>query len=287
MIHFSFAVTAFKEMCDARENGQRLLRAIAPAQAHEAIEEIVVVDDGSEDYGQLAELLKGQPKVKHYHNTENRGVFGNKVEAIARATGEWVITCDSDNTMGKAFLDMATSVAVNPLYWYCPSFAKPEFDYRKLIGRYNLGNIAAIMDKPIFECAMNTGNQTVHRETFVKVFGKYRGKRADLMMSNWLNLEETERQKIDPWRLVFDACDSFILNLEWLCAGNWMRIVEGMEYDHFTGGGLTSNYARSPKEKGDLSRLLIRELKRLAGERDRMTGLTSLMFGSDKERKPQ
>lgn len=286
MIHFSFAVTAYEEMCDARRQGHRLLEAIQPAQAHDAIEEIVVVDDGSSDFDRLAEFLKGQPKVHCYHNFQNQGVFANKIEAIAWTTGEWVITCDSDNRMGKAFLDRVTSVAVNPRCWYCPSFAKPEFDYRKLIGSYSLNtpgylalmekwtpgcakdthdfqNIGAIMDKPMFECAMNTGNQTVHRDSFMQVFGKYRGKRADLMMPNWLGLSQEQRRE-HYWRLVFDACDSFILNLEWLRAGECMRIVEGMEYDHYYTGGETSNYARSPKEKEDLSRLLIAELRRLA-----------------------
>jgi len=264
MTHFSFAVTAFEETCDARRQGRRLLETLAPAQAHEAIDEIVVVDDGSSDYERLGGFLDGQPKVNLYHNVENRGVFGNKIEAIARAKGEWVITCDSDNQMGPAFLNTVTALAIDSGTWYCPSFGKPKFDYRHLIGRYNLANIRGIMDKSMFECAMNTGNQTVHRGRFMEVFEKYRGRRADLMMPNWLNLQEGEREKVDPWRLVFDACDSFILNLEWLKAGNRMKIVEGMEYDHYYSGGPESNYARSPKEKEDLSRLLIAELRQLA-----------------------
>ena len=112
MNHFSFAVTAYKEMCAARRHGQRLLEALAPAQAHDPIDEIVVVDDGSEDHAELAEFLKGQPKVKYCHNEENRGVFGNKIEAVAQSSGEWVITCDSDNLMAQDFLNRTDISAV-------------------------------------------------------------------------------------------------------------------------------------------------------------------------------
>ena len=260
----SFAVTAYNEMSAAQLHGQRLLDCIRPAQNHPAISEIVVVDDGSEDFEQLADLLRREPKVTFHHNPVNRGVFGNKIEAIARAAGPWVITCDSDNLMKADFIDKILAMPLEPHTWYCPSFARTHFDYRSLIGKYDLSTIGQILDRPMGACCLNTGNQIVCRETFMGVFGKYRGQRADLMMPNWLNIPESEREK-RYWRLVFDACDSFILNMEWLTAGNRMHVVEGLEYDHYYGEGEESNYARAPKQKTVLNDKLMQELRQRSG----------------------
>jgi len=256
----SFAVTAYNETVRP-QNRPRILECIRTAQQHDAIGEIVVVDDGSEDYDRLAELLDGQPKVRLYHNPTNRGVFGNKLEAIARATGEWVITCDSDNRMDRNFIDwIAGCLNKKPDTWYCPSFAREDFDYRGLIGNYDVGEIARILHQPMFRCCANTGNQTVHRDSFMEVFGAYRDKRADLMMVNWLELPEDVRKE-HHWRLVFDACDSFIFNLGWLVAGNRLCIGEGLEYQHYRTNGAESNYARAPADKGKLEAMLFSVLE--------------------------
>lgn len=257
----SFAITAYNEMSEARNHGRRILECIGAAQDHDVIGEIVVVDDGSEDYEQLGTLMDGQPKVRLYHNPTNRGVFGNKLEAIARATNEWVITCDSDNQMDRAYLDRVMDADNDPDTWYCPSFAKTHFDYRGLIGQYKLEAIARMLDQPMAGCCLNTGNQTVHRESFMDVFGKYRDQRADLMMPNWLDLGSSIRQD-HYWRLVFDANDSFIFNMEWLTAGNTINVMAGLEYDHAYFSGPESNYARAPKEKSQLNEVLTNELRR-------------------------
>ena len=259
----SFAITAYNEMSESRSHGHRIWNCIQAAQDHDAIDEIVVVDDGSEDFLGLYDLLRNEPKVQLFRNPTNRGVFGNKLEAIARATGEWVITCDSDNQMDQAYLDLVVGAdrEGDPCTWYCPSFAKTHFDYRGLIGQYKLADIAQMLNQPMAGCCLNTGNQTVHRESFMKVFGKYRGIRADLMMPNWLNLIEGVRVEY-YWRWVFDANDSFIFNMEWLTAGNTINVMAGLEYDHAYFSGPESNYARAPKEKSQLNEVLTKELRR-------------------------
>lgn len=255
----SFAVTAYRETLRP-QNRPRILECLQAAQAHEAIEEIVVVDDGSPDYEQLAELLDGQPKVILYRNRTNRGVFGNKLEAIARATNDWVITCDSDNVMGADFLDWIVRTDRRPDTWYCPSFARPDFDYRALVGDRDIASITHVASHPMFRCCMNTGNQTVHRGAFMDVFGQYRDKRADIMMPNWLGLVPHVREE-HHWRLVFDACDSFIFNLTWLMAGNRMCIGEGLEYQHYRTSDPESNYARAPASKSQLEAKLFETLQ--------------------------
>ena len=131
----TLAVTAYNEM--QRGEGAWLRRCIQPAIEHSLVQEIVIVDDASEDFGTWADKIGGLPKVRVYQNQENRGILGNKLEAVRRATSQWVALCDSDNVMGPDFYDCL--VANEP--WssrslYCASFARPEFDYRRFVGRY-------------------------------------------------------------------------------------------------------------------------------------------------------
>lgn len=264
----SFVITAFDEMTPRRGNGQRILNCIRPAQSHPQIDEIVIVDDGSEDYSSLQELLEGQEKVRLCRNQTNRGVFGNKLEAIAQASHDWVITCDSDNTMSVQYLNKITSMPKNWQTWYCPSFAKPRFDYRCLAGKYDLKGLSRVIDNQIFRCFFNTGNQVVQQIAFMQVFAKYRDKRADLLMPNYLNIPE-EKRETHYWRMVFDACDSFIFNMEWVFSGNQLAIVSGLEYDHRYATGDEGNYARSPDEKAQLGEILV-TLLRSRIERDNL-----------------
>jgi len=263
---YSFAITAFDEMTARRDYGKMLLRCIRSAQAYHPIVEIVVVDDGSENFGDLARMLEHEPKVCLYRNQTNRGVFGNKLEAVARSSCEWVITCDSDNFMDCQYFDRLDRESKIPHTWCCPSFAHPKFDYRPLIGIYDLRLLPRIIKNPIFSCFFNTGNQTVHREAFMEVFGQYRDKRADLMMPNWLGLSLKQREK-HYWRMVFDACDSLIFNLLWMQAGNYLNVVEGLEYEHhYAIGSEGGNYARSPDEKGKLGGILLSVLQKAIEE---------------------
>jgi glycosyltransferase involved in cell wall biosynthesis len=257
----SFAVTAYNEMSEGRGRGQKIRECIQAAKDHEGVDEIVIVNDGSEDFDQLfGVVLSTQPeKVKLTHNPTNQGVFGNKLEAIARCEGEWVITCDSDNKMDEAYLSRLTTNDLDPSTWYCPSFARPQFDYRELVGDYGLKDIVRISDHPMLGCCLNTGNQTVHRQRFMEVFEEYRGKRFDLMLPNYLNLPDDQRAS-EHWKQVWNANDSLIFNMEWLSADNRIQVVEDLEYDHHYTPGPDSNYARAPTEKTQLNQALVAEL---------------------------
>lgn len=259
MNNFSFAVTAYEETSAGRLEGRRICECLEAPQAHEQIGEIVISDDGSSDFNALVKLLVSRPKVQFFRCFKNRGVFTNKIQAVGYSTGDWVITCDSDNRMDAAFINRAIEVAQDPDCWYCPSFAREHFDYRGLIGEYDLAAIGTVADLDNFQACMNTGNQTVHRNTFMEVFGRYLDKRFDLVLPNYLDLPEHERLQ-RYWRLVWDACDSFLLNLLWLRAGKRIAVVKGLEYWHYWTNGPESNYIRSPKEKDKLNAILLREL---------------------------
>jgi len=250
----SFAVTAYEE---TSRGGPTILDSIDAAVKHPLIDEIVVVDDHSTDYDGLVGLLDGVPKVKTFRNIKNLGVFGNKLSAVAHSTGDWVMNCDSDNVFSSEILDLVLSLNLDSETWYCPSFAKPQFDYRPYLGSYHAENFGeAVKQGGMFNCFVNTGNQTVNRAKYMEVFGRYQNERADLMMPNFLGTDEGEREKIH-WRRVFDACDSFIFNLEWLKSGGTLEVVDGFEYEHFYTEGDDSNYNRAPVEKGSLNDVLL------------------------------
>lgn len=256
---FSFAITAYNET--TRPDGrQRILECIAPAQEHPGIGEIVIVDDGSEDADALAAWLEGRAKVKFYRNATNLGVFGNKLAAVARCSGDWVINCDSDNLMDSRYLDHVVNMKKREDTWYSPSFAQPDFDYRELAGEYDLDGMNALVGHPMLRCCLNTGNQTVHRRSFLDVFGLYRENPGHLAMPNRLSLPEAARHTLG-WRLTFDACDSFIYNLYWLTHGGRWHIVDGLHYSHYRCAGPESNYVRAPEEKTALESQLFAELK--------------------------
>ena len=256
----SFAVTAYEEMS---RGGPTILECISAAIDHPAIDEIVIVDDYSSDFEQLTEFLSDVPKVKLFRNSENLKVFGNKLSAVAHSTGDWVINCDSDNVFSKEIIDKVLSLELDPMTWYCPSFAKPMFDYREYIGSYNSNSMEALSNVGgLVECFLNTGNQTVNREKYMEVFGSYWNKRADLMLPNYLGIPETSRS-LPRWHDVFNACDSIIFNSEWVNHGGTLEIVEGFEYEHYWTNGSDSNYNRAPVEKELLNSVLMGKLGKI------------------------
>jgi len=270
----SFAVTAFREMGEPRRGGRMLFDCIEAALAHPGIDEVVVVNDGSPDFAELVTEVSCWPlshpnKLRLLGNDTNLGVFTNKIEAVAQARGEWVITCDSDNVMDAAYIDRALAVMGNPNTWYCPSFAKPNFDYRSFIGRWDAKSIGKMLTMPVSHCAVNTGNQTVCREPFLDVFGKYRGvRRFDLMMPNYADISHEDRQS-ETWWLSYGACDSFLFNIHWMLSSpkRGIRFVEGLEYKHHVFEDRSgSNYDRAPKEKGVLNGALVEMMKSRATE---------------------
>lgn len=254
----SFAVTAYQE---TTRGGPSILECIADAVDHPLIYEIVIVDDKSSDFKNLVNLLKDIPKVKVFQNPNNLGVFGNKLSVISKCSYDWVINSDSDNIFDTKAINKVLNLNLDPMTWYCPSFAKPEFDYRQYIGSYNITNIKALLELGgLANCFVNTGNQTVNRLEFMKVFKQYLNQRADLNMPNYLNISERKRSD-RYWQDVFNACDSLIFNYEWIKNNGTLEIVEGFEYFHFWTGGPDSNYNRAPKEKSLLNDLLLKNLK--------------------------
>jgi glycosyltransferase involved in cell wall biosynthesis len=175
------------------------------------ISEIVISDDASDltVYKAIQHEYKDIAKVKIHRNLSNVGVYQNKYRSALHATNDWVILFDSDNVLGKDYIDTLYNLPVldwNPTVVHCPDFAKPKFDYRHFAGKIiDKENASKFFRQKQFDCLINTMNCFVNREEFLKVFDP--------------NTEPS-------------AADSAYFNYKWLMAGNSMLVVPGLQYEH-------------------------------------------------------
>jgi len=263
-MNISFATTAYRESCRENNNGANLIGCISSALACADIHEIVVVNDYPKDEQFLRELLAPHEKVHLFHNATNLGVFLNKLEAISRSTGDWVITCDSDNKHSVSLLKRLVTEChrTAPDTWLCPSFGMPEFDYRHLCGNWGKSAFRHFINLSLATCCLNTGNQTVHRDSFVDVFGAYRNNKTwHLSMPNPLNLSQTALSE-ESWYLAYNANDSQLLCETWMQAGGTLAVTPGYEYLHHHSSQEDSNFSRAPESKWRLGEAICEYFRR-------------------------
>jgi len=203
------------------------------------ISEIVIVDDCSDVhiYESLQRMVAGFKKVKLYRNPRNLGCYHNKRKAVGLSTNEYVILLDSDNVLRTDYLDaLPDSEMWTPTTLYAPSFAKPHFDYRVFSGKtiYN-HNIKEFIGQKNFDCMINTCNFFVNRREYLKVF---------------------DSEKIEPW-----TADTLYFNYCWLKKGNYIEVLEGMEYDHLVHDG--SHYKEHVSKTGNFAKEVMDKLRRL------------------------
>lgn len=262
---FTLAITAFRETM--RGKGEWLCECIRPVIDCELVDEILIVDDGSFDWVETADIIEARvshTKLNFYHFGENQCVFGSKVASVCHAQNDWVQLCDSDNIMGPDHFERLAEVVADCNVWYLPSFARPVFDYRHLACQrpYTMKDCAALIGQPRFDCMMNTGNQCVHRVVFDNLFRRFLGQPAHLTYpSDWLNVPAMPPKDTEEYRQTFHSLDSFLLNLFWLRHGGRLHVVPGLEYDHrVTGEKDDSNYNRAPDYKDQFGRHLLKVL---------------------------
>jgi glycosyltransferase involved in cell wall biosynthesis len=145
------------------------------------INDIVIVDDASTDGSY--ELLKKlcSKKIRVYQSVHNVGMSRNKAAAIEQAKNPWCIIFDSDNIIGPDYLDAffdsikrfpteEDGLPVNNVI-FCPSFAKPAFDYRKYESfTANAGDCKKLIIDDTFNCLLNTCNYIVHRDNYLATY---------------------------------------------------------------------------------------------------------------------
>jgi glycosyltransferase involved in cell wall biosynthesis len=183
-----FQIKAMKlSLCITTYNRYDLLKeSYAQVIDDPRISEIIIVDDCSTEPGikeKVNSLVGG--KVKVYHQAQNRGMSRNKADAISYASCGWVIIFDSDNVIGKDYLDAFFDYTHFDLpsfkpgesdtkNIFCPDFAKPEFNYSKYSDPayrfFNAEKASFHIGDDTFNCLMNTCNYIVNRDFYLKTY---------------------------------------------------------------------------------------------------------------------
>lgn len=202
------------------------------------IGEVVISDDCSTDgsYEKLREHYRNTPKVRFHRNTRNLDCYRNKYEAVKAAAYPWVILFDSDNIIGRRYLDALEKIPVwDPRCFYCPTFAEPHFDYTAFSGLIvSKANVAAHMDEPRFTCALNTANYLVPRVGYLSAFD----------------------ESLDP-----HTADSIYISYRWLRSGGMLVFVPGLRYYHTVHDG--SHYKLNVHKTGAFASSVEKSLKAL------------------------
>jgi hypothetical protein len=230
--------------------------------ASEIVSEVVVVNDATEDYGELTMKLGGMGlqnrQVRILQNSKTLAVFGNKVTSVFRATSPWVVMADSDNVYPPSYFDaLAAQWPWDPNVMYSPSVGIPCLDYRHMVGDWTLQTAEKILQQKQGWCLVNTGNAFVHRQTFLDVVRVLPVERFDLALPDYLGIGDRSDVK---WRHGYDSQDSFVISSLWLKSGKTLRVVPGMEYRHRVDKGTPGNYDRGPEEKEVIAPALLLEL---------------------------
>jgi glycosyltransferase involved in cell wall biosynthesis len=201
------------------------------------VSEIVVVDDHSEEsvYKRVEMVLGRIPKIKLYRNTFNLDCYRNKHNAISYCDGDFAILLDSDNIVGKDYIDKIFEHSWEPDVILAPVFAYPQFDYREFEGLVvTKSNVASLMDRKMFSTALNTANYFVNKESYRDVFD----------------------YKQDPV-----TADSIFMAYQWLNAGKKIYFVPGMQYFHRVHPG--SHYQNNVHRTGNFLSMVEHKLRSL------------------------
>lgn len=212
---------------------EMLMESFAQVLNDDRISEIVIVDDCSdiEYYDKIAAATVDMCKVRLHRNPENLGMSLNKRRAVELAKQEWVILFDSDNVIGPDYLE-AIPDDLKPSFIYCPSFARPQFDYRHFAGFYiDRDNASIFLRKHMAEPVLNTCNYLVNRAEYMKVY------------------EHNPEMK---------GTDTIWFNYLWLRAGNSFYVVPGLEYFHrvHDGSGFMQDVQYNMKKAKEIKELI-------------------------------
>lgn len=186
-----------------------LMQSFSQVLSDPRIDEILILDDCSDEQNwNLVKLLE-QSKVRVIRQAENRGMAQNKRDAIAYAKNEWVIILDSDNIISPAYLD-AIPKRLKSNTIYCPEFAEPNFDYRSCSGLTFSAHYKPNLNSATESCCFNTCNYLVHRDSYIEV---------------WEANPEVR------------GVDTLWFAYLWMKAGNMFYIVPKMRYFHLVHDG--------------------------------------------------
>lgn len=179
------------------------LRSFAQVHDDPRIGEVVLVDDGSapEKAQELKEKVKNFEKVQFFGCSDNQGVYHAKKNAITLSFYDWNILFDSDNIIGKDYLDTLYRLPKwDELTVYLPDFGKPTFDYRHFAGiGFTKKNVAGYLQHKMFDCLINTMNGFYNKTQYMLMWDyTVEPLTADSMYMNYLFLEQGYTLQVVP-----------------------------------------------------------------------------------------
>lgn len=134
------------------------------------IDEIIISDENGNDFNKIEERFSSNLKLRLYKNEYVLGPFLNKIKVLKKAKNDWIALIDSDNFVDikyfEVIIDYIKHQNPNKFSILLPSYAEPNFDYRKfqdnIITNNNIKSIENI-DKSLFNCLINTGNYVINK----------------------------------------------------------------------------------------------------------------------------
>ncbi len=173
--------------------------AITPLLKDDRVGEIVIVDDFSDDYGELLKIVSeidDTNKVNIFRNSNNMGAFKNNIITAKHCQKPWIILMDSDNIIEKDYIDVLYKLhSWDPDIIYCPDWAitfpeKPSSPFLNYTIYDNQKFHIQDIKKHHLEIAnfwsfLNNGNYFINREAYLRVYVKIKistSLRADLCL---------------------------------------------------------------------------------------------------------
>lgn len=205
-IKYSLALTTYNR-------ADRLIPFIKKYELYEDLDEIVIIDDCSEDFD-ILKTHQWSSKIKIKQNKKNLGVYLNKIEALSNTMNERVLLFDSDNFFEEDYLKILKQELIKSNFdtsiIYSAEKALPNFDYQKR----NLSNL--IIDK------LNWNTLHVHEGTFLNTGNEFFSREAiNCLISN------LEKDHTNPF-----AVDSKYINYILVKNGFKIKCTAGLSYYH-------------------------------------------------------
>jgi len=191
----------------------RLIPSMKEYDTYTDLDEIIVIDDCSNDYDLLIKET-WSPKTVIYKNEQNIQAYQNKLKVLEKVKNDWCILFDSDNFFEKSYLDAIKEednlYGLDENIIYCPSAAKPNHNYKHIVGN--------MIDKTFWNknhlqegCLFNTGNLLISK------------KGINCLLDNF---------KIDPIKNAFVECK--YMNYILIKNNFKLKVLQNMEYHHPT-----------------------------------------------------
>lgn len=191
-----------------------LIESFSKVISDERVSSIHIQDDASdiEIFQQVKAIIEvlnqtHGNKITMARNLTNQDCHRNKYHSVLGVKSQWLILLDSDNVIDTDYLDRLYEIETwDEQTIYTPEFARTNFDFRAYSGlTIAKENVAEYLDKPLFETALNAANYFINKDEWIKC---------------WVG-------EPDPV-----TSDSIFVCMNWLIAGNKIKFVNGLQYDH-------------------------------------------------------